>query len=84
LSTIGIVQNSPHPAAAKLFLDFMLSPEGQQALVRGGKIPLRKNVKTPAKAIDDLIAGGNLHVVRLLGDFSEAVRTYQQLLGIKQ
>jgi iron(III) transport system substrate-binding protein len=84
LSTIGIVQNSPHPAAAKLFVDFMLSPEGQQALVRGGKIPLRKNVKTPAKAIDDLIAGGNLHVVKLLGDFSEAVRTYQQLLGLKQ
>ncbi len=84
LSTIGIVQNSPHPAAARLLVDFFLSAEGQQALVRGGKIPLRKNVKTPAKAIDDLIAGGNLHVVKLIGDFSEAVRTYQQLMGIKQ
>jgi len=84
LSTIGIVQNSPHPAAAKLFVDFILSPEGQQALVRGGKIPLRKNVKSPAKAIDDLIAGGNLHVVKLLGDYSEAMKTYQQLMGIKQ
>jgi ABC-type Fe3+ transport system substrate-binding protein len=84
LSTIGVVQNSPHPAAAKLFVDFILSPEGQQALVRGGKIPLRKNVKSPAKAIDDLIAGGNLHVVKLLGAYSEAMKTYQQLMGIKQ
>jgi iron(III) transport system substrate-binding protein len=84
LSTIGVVQNSPHPAAAKLFVDFILSPEGQQALVRGGKIPLRKNVKSPAKAIDDLIAGGNLHVVKLLGAYSEAMKTYQQLMGINQ
>jgi ABC-type Fe3+ transport system substrate-binding protein len=84
LSTIGVVQNAPHPAAAKLFVDFILSPEGQQALVRGGKIPLRKNVKSPAKAIDDLIAGGNLHVVKLLGNYSEAMKTYQTLMGIKQ
>jgi iron(III) transport system substrate-binding protein len=84
LSTIGIVQNSPHPAAAKLLVDFFLSAEGQQSLVRGGKIPLRKNLKTPAKAIDDLMAGGNLHVVKLIGDFSDAVKMYQQLMGIKQ
>ncbi len=84
LSTVGVVQNAPHPAAAKLFVDFILSPEGQQALVRGGKIPLRKGVKTPAKAIDDLITGGNLHFVKLLGAYSEAMQTYQQLLGIKQ
>lgn len=84
LSTIGIVQNSPHPAGARLLVDFFLSAEGQQALARGGKIPLRKNIKTPAKAIDDLVAGGNLHVVKLIGDYGEAMKTYLQLMGIKQ
>jgi iron(III) transport system substrate-binding protein len=83
LSTIGLVQNSPHPAAGRLLIDFFLSAEGQQALARAGKIPLRKNVKTPAKAIDDLIAGGNLHVVKLIGDYSEAMKAYQQLMGLK-
>jgi iron(III) transport system substrate-binding protein len=84
LSTVGVVQNSPHPAAAKLFVDFILSPEGQQALARGGKIPLRKGVKTPAKAIDDLIAGGNLHFVKVIGAYSDAMHTYQQLMGLNQ
>lgn len=83
LSTIGIVQNSPHPVAARLLVDFFLSPEGQQALVRAGKIPLRKNIKTPAKAIDELLAGGNLHVVKPVGDYSDAMKVYQQLMGLK-
>jgi iron(III) transport system substrate-binding protein len=32
--TIGIVDRAPHPEAAKLFVDWLLSPVGQQAYVR--------------------------------------------------
>jgi iron(III) transport system substrate-binding protein len=83
LSAVGMVQNAAHPAAARLLVDFFLSPEGQQALVRAGKIPLRKGVKTPAKNIDELLAGGNIHVIKPQGEYSESMKLYRQLLGMK-
>jgi iron(III) transport system substrate-binding protein len=33
LTLIDVVKNSPHPAAARLFVDWMVSKEGQQAVV---------------------------------------------------
>lgn len=35
---------APNPAAARRFLDFMLSPQGQQLLSRSNMIPLHKDV----------------------------------------
>jgi iron(III) transport system substrate-binding protein len=83
LSAVGMVQNPSHPAAARLLVDFFLSAEGQQALVQAGKIPLRKGVKTPAKNIDELLTGGNLHVIKPLGEYSDSMKLYRQLLGMK-
>jgi iron(III) transport system substrate-binding protein len=83
LAGVALTQNPPHPAAARLLVDFFLSTDGQQALVRGGKIPLRKGIKAPTKNIDELLAGGNLHVIRPSGDYSEAMKLYLQLMGIK-
>jgi hypothetical protein len=54
-----------------------------QALVQAGKIPLRKGVKTPAKNIDELLTGGNLHVIKPLGEYSDSMKLYRQLLGMK-
>jgi iron(III) transport system substrate-binding protein len=83
LSAVGMVQNPLHPAAARLLVDFFLSAEGQQALVRAGKIPLRKGAKSPAKSIDELLASGNLHVIKPQGDYSDSMKLYRQLLGMK-
>jgi iron(III) transport system substrate-binding protein len=83
LSAVAVVQNAAHPSGARLLIDFFLSAEGQQALVQAGKIPLRKGVKTPAKNIDELLAAGNLHVIKPLGEYSDSMKLYRQLLGIK-
>ena len=83
LAGVGMTQNPPHPAAARLLVDFFLSADGQQSLVRAGKIPLRKGVKAPTKNIDELLAGGNIHVIRPAGDYSEAIKLYLQLIGVK-
>ncbi len=83
LSAVALVQNASHPAAARLLIDFFLSPEGQQALVKAGKIPLRKGVKTPAKNIDELLASGNIHVIKPQGEYSDSMKLYRQLLGMK-
>lgn len=42
---IGITPKAPHPATAKLFLDFVLSEAGQNAVAEGGLSSYRDNVK---------------------------------------
>lgn len=42
---IGITPKGPHPATAKLFLDFVLSEEGQNAVAEGGLTSYRDSVK---------------------------------------
>jgi iron(III) transport system substrate-binding protein len=54
---IGIVARPPHPHAAALFADFLLSPEGQAILQKGGYVPANLRVadraqKLPLKFVD--------------------------------
>lgn len=42
---IGITPKAPHPATAKLFLDFVLSEAGQNAVAEGGLSSYRENVE---------------------------------------
>ena len=46
---IGVVTKPPHPHAAALFMDFLLSPEGQQILQKGGYVPANLRVADPAQ-----------------------------------
>lgn len=41
-SAIALMRNAPHPHAAMLFLDYILSEEGQNALAKSGNAPTRK------------------------------------------
>lgn len=43
---IGVARNAPHPHAALLFADFVLSQEGQELLSSLGRIPTSLKVKT--------------------------------------
>lgn len=43
---IGIASTAPHPATAKLFTDFVLSAEGQQAILEGGLASYREGVES--------------------------------------
>ncbi len=43
-----IHKNAPHPNAAKLFVNFLIGPEGQKMFAEGGNIPANSGV--PAKA----------------------------------
>jgi iron(III) transport system substrate-binding protein len=54
---IGILRTAPHPKAAALFVDFLLSPEGQAILQKGGYVPANLRVpdraqKLPLKFVD--------------------------------
>lgn len=43
---IGVARNAPHPNAARLFVDYVLSPEGQQLLESLGRVPASLRVKS--------------------------------------
>ena len=43
---IAIARNAPHPQAAQAFVDFVLSPEGQELLSSMGRAPVSTKVRT--------------------------------------
>ena len=48
---IAIVRRPAHPHAAALFVDFVLSPEGQRILEKGGYVPANLKVENPAQKL---------------------------------
>jgi iron(III) transport system substrate-binding protein len=81
ISTVAIVKNPLHPAAAQLLIDFYLSAEGQRGLAAAGKIPLRRGVKSQSRDIDQLMESGNLHVILPEGGYDRYMKIYNEYLG---
>jgi iron(III) transport system substrate-binding protein len=48
---VAIVRRPAHPHAAALFADFVLSPEGQAILERGGYVPANLRVESPQQKL---------------------------------
>ena len=73
---------SAHPNAAKLFIDFVLSEEGQKQLVGLSRIPVREDVKPqPAR-----LFGGYKRIVESPGEyenFSEVIKLYQEIFNVR-
>jgi len=51
---LGIGSKAPHPNAAKLFTDFMLSEEGQKIIASFGRVPTRRGVTTNIPGLEKL------------------------------
>jgi len=63
VSSVAVAKNAPHPAAARLLVDFYLSEEGQKAIREMDKIPLRRGIDTDSKRVSDLL-DKNLHEIK--------------------
>lgn len=77
LSRVAFVTaQAAHPNAAKLFLDFLLSREGQSILKRHGMGPVRKDISVPAEQsrIDPIRTQAIRIGPGLLSDLDELVR----------
>ncbi len=81
ISTVAMVRNPPHPAAAQLLIDFYLSAEGQRGLAAAGKIPLRRGIKSRSPDIDQLMESGNLHVIVPAGGYDRYMKIYNDYLS---
>lgn len=78
ISTVAMIKNPLHPAAAQLLIDFYLSAEGQRGLAAAGKIPLRSGVKSQSRDIDQLMESGNIHVILPEGGYDRYMKIYNE------
>lgn len=46
-TSAGVLKSAPHPNAARLWVHWRLSQEGQEAMAQQGNVPVGKSVKTP-------------------------------------
>jgi len=60
-NTVGLAKNTPHPHAAMLFLDFVLSEKGQKVFQQSNYLPAHP--KVPAKQPDLKPGGGRFNKV---------------------
>lgn len=77
-SQVGISAKAPHPAAARLFVDFLLSKEGQSAIQSRGRVPARADL-----GLDSYQAGLKTHYVhpKLAPEFDRYEKEFRDLLG---
>ena len=50
-NAIGVARNAPHPNAALLFYEYMLGPDGQNAMVGVDYVPTNTTVASPLKGV---------------------------------
>ena len=80
---IGVTEGAPHPAAARLFIDFMMG-EAQQIIQKNSEYSLRTDIKPPDGM--PALAGlktMNLDVEKALRDQTELLAWWQQVTGVK-
>jgi ABC-type Fe3+ transport system substrate-binding protein len=61
--TIGVTNAAPHPNAARLFVDFVVSKEGQEIFRKAGYLPARPDVPPLSAAISPELAGFPVNVL---------------------
>jgi ABC-type Fe3+ transport system substrate-binding protein len=83
ISTVAMIKNPLHPAAAQLLIDFYLSAEGQRGLAASGKIPLRRGVKSQSREVDQLMETGSFHVILPEGGYDRYMKIYNEYLAVR-
>ncbi|HEY7317445.1 MAG TPA: extracellular solute-binding protein [Candidatus Binatia bacterium] len=80
---LGLVKDAPHPNAARLFIDFLLSREGQEILAAVGYYAPRTDVVSPLMKQ----APPQMKVVplpmSLATRYNEYFQTYRKVMGLK-
>lgn len=82
VNPIMFAAKAPHPSAAKLFVDFALSEEGQKMLVGFRRIPVREDVD----ADPPRLFRGYKRIVEHpeeYKNFSETVKLYQEIFNLR-
>ena len=82
ISLVGLGAQAPHPNAAKLWINFLLGPEGQETIMEGGRAPARPDLFAKAT---QYLAGAKFFTVspevnlKVEGDRDQ----FREILGLK-
>jgi iron(III) transport system substrate-binding protein len=78
---VSINRNAPHPNAARLFVDFCLSKEGQEIIVKHGRTSARRDIKgNPMDQIKNVrIIPSDLTLGKI---YKDAFAELSELLGV--
>lgn len=79
---IGVNAKAPHPNAARLAMNFMLSRQAQQFSTKWGRIPVRPDVETNPPGLRDAFAGHKVIPIVLAGESEKkAAGLYKELVS---
>jgi iron(III) transport system substrate-binding protein len=82
IDAVMVSAQTPHPNAARLFVDFVLSKEGQGALAEVQQIPVRRDMEPRSTSMFRshrwFVARPDRH-----GNFQETVRLFREIFGIQ-
>src|SRR4029077_20070587 len=73
---ISVVNRAPHPSAAKLFIDFVLSEEGQKIFIQKGRESARVGLKPEGYPSHLKVAPSRMQLAEKLADYT---RQYESL-----
>ena len=76
-SQVAIAARAPHPAAARLFVDFLLSREGQRVIESRGRVPARTDGPAAARPVLKV----HYVVARLAPRFEQYEREFRAIFG---
>src|ERR1051325_5059935 len=76
LHPISVVEKAPHPNAAKLFIDFALSDEGQRIFVQRGRESAKPGLKPEGYPVNLRVAPSRVQLAEKLADYT---RQYEAL-----
>ncbi len=82
LNSVGVTANALHPNAARVFVDWLLSAEGQTEVAGVGRIPIRPGIKTNPASMTEGVKfyyGDPM----LITDPEKSRTQYRTMLGIK-
>ncbi len=80
---ISLAKNAPHPNAAKVFINWYLSVDGQNALVKAGRIPVRPGIKTKPEGLLEGFTNIFYGDPKTLLKAADIQKQYYTLFGIK-
>lgn len=81
LHPVAIARHAPHPKAAHLFLDFLLSKEGQNMLREQGRIPAHRGVEPKVFSLKDVKLFPS--DIRLAKEYDPAAQEMRSVFGAR-
>jgi iron(III) transport system substrate-binding protein len=73
---VAVPRKAPHPHAALLFYDYLISPQGQRILAKIGYVPTSTKVESPVKGVKLKL----LDAATLLDEQEKSSRLFEQII----